>query len=308
MQLDIVSYRGPGSAGGVSSGLECIWRKQQNASSSTWWYLGKRFLEKLSSQYKNSNFVTMLSEQIVAGHYRYCNEFLWPILHDLPQYANYNPEDQELYRQLNLIFANYIGYEHEKGKHYFVQDYQLALLPRFMHIAGGKSEVFWHIPWPKNVPTEYVQPLSEIARGLLRSEVLGFHTTEYAHNFIQFVWQYLPDYAVDGNSMFVHSLNQFINDNVIEQSFQENNYMTAAHYRGNTITATQGTQIIVQPLGIDTAYWSKLISEDNPNIVSKLERYTKTPLCFQLIEQIIRSRCMNDFKLLIAFSKTIQAI
>ena len=39
-RMDVVSYRGPGAAGGVSSGLETAWRNQQAADVS-WWFLGE---------------------------------------------------------------------------------------------------------------------------------------------------------------------------------------------------------------------------------------------------------------------------
>jgi trehalose 6-phosphate synthase len=278
MNLDVISYRGPGNAGGVSSGLESIWRQQQNFSSSTWWFLGKRFLEKLSAEYKNSNFVTMLPEHVVKGHYRYCNEFLWPVLHDLPEHAIYNPDDQDLYRQFNLIFANYIGYEFQSGKHYFVQDYQLALLPRFVSIVGARSLVFWHIPWPANVLPDFVQPLVEIARGLLRADSLGFHTSEYAHNFIRFVWQYLPDYTANSNSMYIHALN-LTSDSEIAKHFEENNYMTTRNIRSksNVLTTLHGTQIIIHPLGIDTNAWEIFAATKDSNIANKLEQFTKLP-------------------------------
>lgn len=189
--MDVVSYRGPGQAGGVSSGLETAWRNQQTADVS-WWFLGDDALKFLTPSAAEAKFVTQLTDPVVKGHYAYCNELIWPLMHDLPEYASYNPENRRHYKRFNTIFAQYINFERATKKRYFVQDYQLALLPRLLSVQGGRSNIFWHIPWPTNVKEEYVEAIAEIATGMLSADSIGFHTAEYADNFMQFVAEHLP--------------------------------------------------------------------------------------------------------------------
>src|SRR5205807_3172067 len=44
--------------------------------------------------------------------------------------------------------------------------------------------LFWHIPWPRNVSRAHVEPIMVIAKALLSCEQIGFHTDEYASNFM----------------------------------------------------------------------------------------------------------------------------
>src|SRR5271155_1131740 len=101
--MDVVSYRGPGAAGGVSSGLENAWRGQKTPDT-FWWFLANDSLSKLlPAQESEPTFVTQLSEQTVQGHYRFCNSFLWPIMHDLPQYVSFDDEEYRRYAEFNRI-------------------------------------------------------------------------------------------------------------------------------------------------------------------------------------------------------------
>ncbi len=252
MTMDVVSYRGPGAAGGVSSALEIGWRNQSHIQSH-WWFLANNTIERLSSEYRSGMFVKKLPEELVSGHYRYCNDFLWPLMHDLPQYATFNAGDRDLYREFNIRFADHIAHEHKSENRYFVQDYQLAILPRFLNLLGGASEVFWHIPWPKNVPPEFICPLAEIARSLLRADILGFHAREYAQNFLQFVWQCLPDYSTDASGMRVSRI-RLDKVDFARRRIEGNR-------RGpllQELSQGSNTKIVVQPLGINTDHWANL--------------------------------------------------
>lgn len=255
MKMDVVSYRGPGAAGGVSSAIEVGWRTQSRVQSH-WWYLSKNNIDRLSSHYYSGMFITTLSDDLIAGHYRYCNNFLWPIMHDLPQHATADEADRQLYREFNIRFADEISRRHHGGTKYFVQDYQLAIVPRFLRLPGAASEVFWHIPWPKNVPAKYIGHIAEIARSLLRANVIGFHSAQYAQNFLNFAWQYLPDYAADATSQSINRLHVDHRDfHTIEQSLTEPYHMSSktAH-----VTERYSTRVVVQPLGIDLDHWHKL--------------------------------------------------
>ncbi len=190
--MHIVSYRGPGKAGGVSSTLACLWNDRRGEQTS-WWYLQDSGLYRRSSETRFAYQATSLPQPLVDGHYRYCNDYLWPVMHDMPGEALYSAGDRELYRQFNRALARQIGrFAGEARKPYFVQDYQLALVPALLdRVFQLRSLVFWHIPWPASVRQIDVPAVAELARSLLRAEAIGFHTREYADNFQAFVCDHL---------------------------------------------------------------------------------------------------------------------
>ncbi|MBK9206592.1 MAG: trehalose-6-phosphate synthase [Candidatus Obscuribacter sp.] len=116
-----------------------------------------------------------MPQTIVDGHYRYCNEFLWPILHDMPQYSTYIAADRLLYNQFNLASTSIIAKTPKADiiNDWFVNDYQFALLPELLSSSGLAITILAH-PLARNVQPNHIEPLKEIALGLLGSRKLDF--------------------------------------------------------------------------------------------------------------------------------------
>jgi len=266
--MDVISYRGPGVAGGVSSGLANAWRSQK-VTDTCWWFLSGDSLSSLIPESDKPKFFTLLNESTVKGHYRFCNNFLWPIMHDLPVHSSFSEEEFAHYKNFNQIFGEFIAYEQRKSKRYFVNDYQLALLPGYLTMEGGRVSVFWHIPWPKNIPSEHESTMREIVRGLLNCRTIGFHTQEYANNFMATVRELLPELRMDKDNMRVDIGQQNYQQN-IEQVFGLSSFIARPLKFSNPKPATTGTQIVVAPLGIDHEQWSTMASADADERVSAL--------------------------------------
>jgi trehalose 6-phosphate synthase len=255
--MNIVSYRGPGMAGGVSSALERIWNEY--AGQANWWHLSDNEFRVASGLDFEMRKVASFAKDLVKGHYDYCNEFLWPVLHDLPQYATYRAENRDHYNKFNELLARLISYSplSNASSFFFLQDYQLGLLPAYLKRSGmSKTSIFWHIPWPKNVREEHVEPLKQLVKGLLASEAIGFHVQEYGLNFLDFVEKFIPGYIVDRRTMtvrhennvglgFVPSRNYAVGGGVIEP-------------RARLAYSARVTKIVVAPLGLDFDHWSSM--------------------------------------------------
>lgn len=253
--MDLISYRGPGVAGGVSSGLGSAWRTGSD-NKTRWWHVNKNTLQVLSPNDTQAKFIFMLPETLVNGHYRYCNEFLWPIMHDLPQFASYHPEDENSFQVFNRLMAEYIDFESGANQEFFVQDYQLSLLPSWMAMFGHPTAVFWHIPWPRNVKADFVAPIKEVARGLLSASALGFHTQEYADNFAAFVEEHMPEYKVGEDSRFIE---QVVPSTMHQREVLGMRRRGAFIMRPDLIPQAQyksRTRLLVKGLGIDPEHWS----------------------------------------------------
>lgn len=258
--MHIVSYRGPGMAGGVSAALARAWESNLG-SGGQWWHISANELNVASGPRSVPEHVAQIPEEVIKGHYRFCNEFLWPVMHDLPQYVNYVPEDRAYYDTFNntLGWCLIRAYREEFPRDYFVQDYQLALLPAFLRDnAGFRSLVFWHIPWPKNVEPEHVQHVVAVARGMLGASAIGFHTNEYAQNFLRFVSENLPEYSVSEDSMAIWSTETFGGIHNVRRISSAGTMRGARAHQPTS--RTQVTRLVVAPLGIDYEHWQAMSS------------------------------------------------
>lgn len=215
--MQIVSYRGPSQPGGVSKLIE---QSTENDRSCRWLFIENDRICSAASTEKQLK--TRVPAQILQGHYRFCNEFLWPLMHSRPDLMVYSADHYNCYRELNVIFASRVNWEREAEV--FIHDYQFAVLPRYISEELERQKIlFWHIPWPDTVPDTAVPLLMEIAIGLLACHRVGFHTEGYAKNFALFVKTYLPECV-----------------------FEKWNTISYSGHR---------TELIVNPAGVDYSFW-----------------------------------------------------
>ncbi len=268
--MNILSYRGPGAGGGVSSALTrlmnqlsgfgsgCLERSDfaqgqlgisRKGKQLRWWRLeGSAITDCVDSE-----FISLPGAEVIDGHYRYCNEFLWPILHDMPQYARYSDVDHAFYAEFNQQFAQALkrarrqSFVERSSRSYFVHDYQLALMPSLLRkarLSALQISVFWHIPWPKVVEDRHKQAIGELAQCMVASDVIGFHTFEYAFNFLNFVEELLPDVELDRRSLSLR------------------------------LAGGRLVRLKVMPLGLDLDFWQKAPHNySKESMASKFGRY-----------------------------------
>jgi trehalose 6-phosphate synthase len=128
-----------------------------------------------------------LSADDVAEYYEgFSNATLWPLYHDVIVKPIYHREWWERYVDVNRRFAETAAQAAAQGATVWVQDYQLQLVPKmlrelrpdltigfFLHIPFPPVELFMQIPWR-----------TEIVEGLLGADLVGFHLTGGAQNFL----------------------------------------------------------------------------------------------------------------------------
>ena len=261
--MQIVSYRGPGMAGGVSPALTRL--VADDSAHHTWWHI-----ESDTIKYSNAagKVVTKqpIPKAVIEGHYRYCNEFIWPIMHDLHEYATYRAEDRALYERFNRIMAREIAGNrsalfNDQSK-LFVQDYQLALLPKeLQRLDGPRSGVFWHIPWPKSVPTEFLPALIDMAKSILSSEFIGFHTQEYCANFFRFVAKH-----IDGVTVSIRD-RMIVREHRPHTVNPQHSLFSVPSSSDRMAIRNQSTMVIAAPLGLDVDHWQDLAREQTKTLV-----------------------------------------
>jgi trehalose-6-phosphate synthase len=253
--MNILSYRGPGKAGGVSAALMRL--AEGSGAEHSWYFLENGTVSGVDGVAAASKY-NRIPAEVVDGHYRYCNDFLWPVMHDLGSYASYRLQDHFSYNRFNRIFCRQILNNPCLWPD-FVQDYQLALLPLLLRRSATKVGLFWHIPWPRSVPEAYVPAILDIAKALLAADILGFHTAEYAQNFSNFVERYVPLASSVSPELIEHEMATSCQWFVPKNKQQKQSCSPDSHI------ATKKTRLVVAPLGLDLSYW-KSIGDAKQNV------------------------------------------
>jgi trehalose 6-phosphate synthase/phosphatase len=126
----------------------------------------------------------------VAGFYDgFANATLWPLFHGFPTRARFDRAGWEAYSRANQLFAETAARVADKAQLIWVHDYQLMAAPTLLRerLPNMRLAFFLHIPFP---PFDLFRLLPwdrELLRGLLASDLIGFHSQAYVRNFLDCV-------------------------------------------------------------------------------------------------------------------------
>ncbi|TWP51341.1 trehalose-6-phosphate synthase [Lentzea tibetensis] len=129
----------------------------------------------------------MLTGEEVRDYYEgFSNGTLWPLYHDVVAQPAFHRRWWNSYRTVNQRFADATAKVAAQGATVWVQDYQLQLVPAMLREQRPDLRIgfFLHIPFP---PVELFMQLpwrTEIIRGLLGADLVGFHRPGGAQNFL----------------------------------------------------------------------------------------------------------------------------
>ncbi len=128
-----------------------------------------------------------LSGDEVRDYYEgFSNGTLWPLYHDVVAQPAFHRHWWNSYKRVNQRFADATAKVAAQGATVWVQDYQLQLVPAMLREQRPDLKIgfFLHIPFP---PVELFMQLpwrTEIIRGLLGADLVGFHRPGGAQNFL----------------------------------------------------------------------------------------------------------------------------
>jgi len=123
----------------------------------------------------------------------FCNTTIWPLFHYLPLYTAYREDWWGTYQRVNEAFANAIAEVADPDDTIWIHDYQLMLVPELVRerLPNSKIGFFLHIPFPSFEVFRALPWRTEILYGLLGADLVGFHTYDYQHHFLQNVHRLL---------------------------------------------------------------------------------------------------------------------
>jgi trehalose 6-phosphate synthase/phosphatase len=255
--VNVISFSGPGESGGVPASLAPIVKRL--GTRVNWFAISnlpkpqERKGDKRSTARNENGFAyysPKVADWLINAHYEVSHDYLSPLLHsrgDEPDATTqkFEPESWKSYRQLCEAVASecLTVASNSFPTLCWLHDYQLALAaPLLAAQAGLILCQFWHVPWPKASVIKKSPIGRELTEALLKNKLVGFHTDEYADNFLDTVAAILPTAQVN---------------------CQERTIV----YNGRS------TQLTVMPLGIDLPFWQRLAQASKPHSESLIPRH-----------------------------------
>ncbi|TPX37644.1 alpha,alpha-trehalose-phosphate synthase (UDP-forming) [Synchytrium microbalum] len=131
-----------------------------------------------------------LDDEIADKHYNgFSNSILWPLFHYHPGEISFNEDHWEAYQAANQKFAQEIAKIVQDGDLVWIHDYHLMLVPQLLRQLisskkGVKIGFFLHTPFPSSEVYRILPVRKQVLLGVLSSDLIGFHTYDYARHFL----------------------------------------------------------------------------------------------------------------------------
>jgi trehalose 6-phosphate synthase/phosphatase len=176
------------TVGGVGS----TFLRLMDRSGGVWiaWAEGRNQPQRIEMPLENPHFTMSfirLSERDISDYYYgACNRALWPLMHFMTQNCSFDSKQWMSYTRINHLFAKAAEAEISKCDCVWIQDFHLALVPKVLRQDGHRLPIgiFWHVPWPPEQVFRILPWRSEFIRGVLGSDLIGFHTPMYVKHFL----------------------------------------------------------------------------------------------------------------------------
>jgi trehalose 6-phosphate synthase/phosphatase len=182
------------SVGGLATGLDSFYKLYQGKWIGWPGIAIERIEKQKRSITKNLStencYPVFLNQYDIENYYHgFCNRTIWPLFHYFTQHSSYSKYTWESYKHINELFAKQVVKFVEPDDRIWVHDYQLMLLPKLLRkkLPDAAIGFFLHIPFPSSEVFRLLPCRNEIIEGMLGADLIGFHTYDYVHHFIESV-------------------------------------------------------------------------------------------------------------------------
>ncbi|KAJ6426957.1 hypothetical protein OIU84_022538 [Salix udensis] len=125
-------------------------------------------------------------------YHGFCKQHLWPLFHYMLPLSpdlggRFDRSLWQAYVSVNKIFAEKVMKVINPDDDYvWVHDYHLMVLPSFLRKRFNRVKLgfFLHSPFPSSEIYRTLPVRDELLRALLNSDLIGFHTFDYARHFL----------------------------------------------------------------------------------------------------------------------------
>ncbi|MBN2436888.1 MAG: bifunctional alpha,alpha-trehalose-phosphate synthase (UDP-forming)/trehalose-phosphatase [Spirochaetes bacterium] len=217
---------------------------------------------ELQSQY-NCIPVELSSDDINDYYLGFCNKTIWPLFHYFQNTTVFDPHLWNAYKQVNNKFFEEIKKIIKKNDTIWIHDYQLFLLPELLrnHDSTLTIGFFLHIPFPSYELFRQLPWREEILWGLTGSDLIGFHTFDYARHFISSIRRVL---SLDAKGQSFYHKDRTVLVDVFPMGIDYKKFNTAInekdilHANNEYAMKTRGNQVV---LSVDRLDYTKGIPE-----------------------------------------------
>ena len=284
------------SEGGLATGLGSIYRQGDNL----WIGWPGLFVQDaveedhIRAELRDDNMAPVfLTEDEIRDFYEgFSNSTLWPTFHYFSEFALYEQSHWDAYVRVNEKFCEAVLAQAGPEDTIWVHDYQLLLLPELLRRARPEASIgfFLHIPFPSQELIRVMPWRTELLRGMLGADLIGFHTFGYMRHFLSAVTHLLGYPAQNGQietptrSVRVDAFPMGIDyQRYAEAAASEEAQQHMAEYR----EALRGTRVI---LSIDRLDYTKGIAQRLRAFDLLLQRYPEWRGQVSLIMLVVPSR------------------
>ncbi|XP_062007825.1 probable alpha,alpha-trehalose-phosphate synthase [UDP-forming] 7 [Rosa rugosa] len=136
---------------------------------------------------------TFLPPDILTKFYDgFCKKHLWPLFHYMMPFSaeqggRFDRSLWEAYISANkLFFQKVVELINPDEDYIWIHDYHLMVLPTFLRRRFSRVRMgfFLHSPFPSSEIYRTLPVREEILKALLNSDIIGFHTFDYARHFL----------------------------------------------------------------------------------------------------------------------------
>jgi trehalose-6-phosphate synthase len=138
--------------------------------------------------------VWLTREEEKGYYYGFANEGLWPLCHIAHNRPIFRKSDWKDYVRVNEKFASAFVEEMKTPSPVaLIQDYHFACLPEMIRRKRSDAvlSLFWHIPWPNPESIRICPWKTELLKGMLGADLIGFHIQYHCNNFLDAVDAFL---------------------------------------------------------------------------------------------------------------------
>jgi trehalose 6-phosphate synthase len=131
-------------------------------------------------------FMKLSEREVSEYYYGMCNRGLWPLMHFMTPNCRFNARHWGTYKRVNEAFARTAISETSHRDMLWIQDFHLALTPAIIRQRrpGVPIGLFWHVPFPPEQVFRVLPWRAEYLRGMLGSDLIGFHIRSYVVQFL----------------------------------------------------------------------------------------------------------------------------
>jgi len=284
------------SEGGLATGLGSIYRQGDNL----WIGWPGLFVQDeteedhIREELREDNMAPVfLTEAEIRDFYEgFSNSTLWPTFHYFSEFAVYEQTHWDAYVRVNEKFCEAVLAHAGPEDTIWVHDYQLLLLPEMLRKARPEASIgfFLHIPFPSQELIRVLPWRTELLRGMLGADLIGFHTFGYMRHFLSAVTHLLGYPAQNGQ---IETPNRSVRVDAFPMGIDYERYAQAAaspeaaHHQAEYREALRDTRVI---LSIDRLDYTKGIAQRLRAFDQLLQRYPEWRGQVSLIMLVVPSR------------------